>query len=208
MIYDIEDLKNIMAKWYFCHCNLHQPFTLPSNLSWKESILEYTFEVFQKFLKEEDYFILYEEPKKFDSARPFYFENEKKFQMRVWNPYTFKYEPILENFDDIDDYYFLYINKCDYNEDFRFIDYSVKSVSYSVLKNYYFNFQAKVFDNLGIAVLYSHRCKDYAKYRFLGVETCGHMIICPIVQNTFTEIAKNKKHFLIDKDIVKKMLIS
>lgn len=208
MLYDIEDLKNIMAKWYFCHCNLHQPFILPSNLSWKESIIEYTFDIFQEFLKKEDDFVLLEHPKKFISSHPFYFDNTDNFQMYVWNPYVLKYEPILENFNDTDNYYFLYINKLDSNRDFYFIDYSVKSVSYSILKNYYFNFQTKVFDNLGIAVLYSHKCKDYAKYRFLGVETCGHMIVCPIVQNTFTEIAKKKKHFLIDKDIVKKMLIS
>lgn len=209
MKYNIFDLKKIMAQWYFNYCNLHQSFEFPAGVvSWKSPLLEEIYYNFQDFLRTDDMYILNKNPKELDLAHPFYFANTNERQMFVWNTDNLQYEPVFKDYDILGDYNFLYVNKLYKDTDFRFIDYSLKSVSYSILKNHHFKFKSKVFENLGIAVLYSEEKKHLCKYSFMGVETYGHMIICPIAKNTHTEIAKNKKHFLLDKSIVRKMLIS
>lgn len=209
MKYDIYDLKNIMAQWYFNYCNLHQSFEFPAGVvSWKSTLLEEIYQNFQEFLRTDDMYILNKKPKELDLAHPFYFENTNDRQMFVWNTDNLQYEPVFKDYKKLGDYNFLYVNKLYRDTDFRFVDYSLKSVSYSILKNHHFQFQSKIFENLGIALLYSEAKKHLCKYSFMGVETYGHMIICPIAKNTHTEIEKNKKHFLLDKSIVRKMLVS
>ena len=206
-IYDTEYLKEIMRDWYFNYNLLNNQFSIYKNqtpMLWKTGIVREIYEKFEKFLSTDEMNILSKKKKEYDPNYPFYFLNDNNREMFVWNIDTAQYEPICDNFNDMPDYSFLYINKISPKSNFRFINYNLKSVSYSILKNHYFQFQYKIMENLGIVVIYTLKSTAWGKFSFLGVETYGHMIICPITKDN--RIAREKQSFLIEKSFVKKLL--
>lgn len=201
---DIEFLKEIMRDWYFNYNLLSGKFSVyQAPIVWNGQIVRDTYEQFKRFLNTDEMNIS-QERKEYSKNYPFYFLNDENREMFVWNNDNLQYEPICEHFKDMPDYYFLYINKISPKSDFRFIPYKLKSVSYSILKNHHFQFQYKVFEKLGIVVFYTLKSMSYGKFSFLGVETYGHMIICPITKDC--RIASEKQSFLLEQKFVLKMI--
>lgn len=199
-------LKEIMRNWYLFHNDPIQNFICPQqDDSWNE-FYTIVYDRFKSFLAEETMLLQPKVLDKFNDKFPFFFLNNDDKPMYLWCQHSKKYEEVVDNFNEQPNYYFLYVNRMRLSQEIKFIPYSLKSFSYSVLKNKYHQFKWNFFPKLNLAVAITEKefpYTDNCPIHFMNIKSNGSMILAPYKNG---KIITNVNHFLCDKNIAKKMI--